>query len=331
MHHVESRSVRVAAALIGLCATLPVVATANAQAFPERSIRLIVPFPPGGQTDNVSRQLGNALASRLGQQVIVDNRSGASGTIGSTEAAQSQADGYTLLMGTASTHAINPTFMTTVAYDAVKDFSPVIAIATGPMTISVHPSVPARSLDQLIKDAKAHPDRYLYGTAGVGSINHLGGEIFKTRAGGLRIVHVPYKGAGPAVADLMGGQIPMICSSLSSVIPHHRAGRVRTLTVLKEERSQGAPEIPTAAEAGLEGAIAYTFNMIFVPARTPSSVIDRLSATMQQIMSDRAFTQTLIKLGVDPILDSNPKKAAAMLRTEIARYRPVIHALALKQ
>jgi tripartite-type tricarboxylate transporter receptor subunit TctC len=142
---------------------------------------------------------------------------------------------------------------------------------------------------------------------------------------------VPYKGAGPAVADLMGGQIPMICSSLSSVIPHHRAGRVRTLAVLKEERSQGAPEIPTAAEAGLEGAIAYTFNMIFVPARTPSSVIDRLSATMQQIMADRAFTQTLIKLGVDPILDSNPKKAAAMLRTEIARYGPVIHALALKQ
>src|SRR5690606_18066557 len=123
--------------LIGLCATLPVLPTANAQAYPERSIRLIVPFPPGGQTDNVSRQLGNALASHLGQQVIVDNRSGASGTIGSTEAAQSQADGYTLLMGTASTHAINPTFMTTVAYDAVKDFSPVIAIATGPMTISV--------------------------------------------------------------------------------------------------------------------------------------------------------------------------------------------------
>ena len=331
MHHVKSRSVRVAAAWIGACAALSVVPTLHAQSYPERSIRLIVPFPPGGQTDNVSRQLGNALASHLRQQVVIDNRSGASGTIGSTEAAHAQPDGYTLLMGTASTHAINPTFMTTVAYDAVKDFSPVIAIATGPMTISVHPSVPARSLDQLIKDAKAHPDRYLYGTAGVGSINHLGGEIFKTRAGGLKIVHVPYKGAGPAVADLMGGQIPMICSSLSSVIPHHRAGRVRTLTVLKEERSQGAPEIPTAAEAGLEGAIAYTFNMIFVPAGTPSGVIDRLSGTMQQIMSDRNFTQTLIKLGVDPILDSGPKKAAAMLRTEIARYRPVIHALSLKQ
>jgi tripartite-type tricarboxylate transporter receptor subunit TctC len=331
MHQVELGSTGVAAALIVACAALAAAPTAHAQDYPNRSIRLIVPFPPGGQTDNVSRQLGNALASKLGQQILIDNRSGASGTIGSTEAAHAQADGYTLLMGTASTHAINPTFMTSIAYNAVKDFSPVIALATGPMTISVHPSVPARSLQQLIEDAKANPDRYLYGTAGVGSINHLGGEIFKTRAGGLKIVHVPYKGAGPAVADLMGGQIPMICSSLSSVIPHHRSGRVRTLTVLKEERSQGAPEIPTAAEAGLEGAIAYTFNMIFVPAGTPSGVIDRLSGTMQEIMSDRTFTQALIKLGVDPILESDPKKAASMLRTEIARYRPVIHALALKR
>jgi tripartite-type tricarboxylate transporter receptor subunit TctC len=331
MHHVELASLRAAAVLAIACSTLATVQTAYADTYPERSIRLIVPFPPGGQTDNVSRQLGHALTSHLAQQVVIENRSGAAGTIGSTEAARAAPDGYTLLMGTASSHAINPTFMSKIAYDALTDFAPVIAIGTGPMTISVHPSVPARSLEQLIADAKARPGRYLYGTAGVGSINHLGGEIFKSRAGGLQIVHVPYKGAGPAVADLMGGQIPMICSSLSSVIPFHRAGRLRTLAVLKEERSQGAPEIPTAAEAGLENAIAYTFNMIFVPAGTPPAIIARLSGTMQKIMADRSFTQALVKLGVDPITDSDPKKAAAMLRTEIARYKPVIHALALKQ
>jgi tripartite-type tricarboxylate transporter receptor subunit TctC len=331
MHQVELGSARAAAALVVACAALPAAPTAAAQTYPNHSIRLIVPFPPGGQTDNVSRLLGNALSAKLGQQILVDNRSGASGTIGSAEAARAQPDGYTLLMGTASSHAIGPTFRPRLQYDAVKDFAPVIAIATGPMSISVHPSVPAHSLEQLIDVAKKHPGEFLYGTAGVGTINHVGGEIFKTAAGNLKIVHVPYKGAGPAVADLLGGQIPMTCSSLSSVLPHHRAGRVRTLAVLKEERSQSAPDIPTAAEAGLHDAIAYTFNMIFVPAGTPSSVIDRLSGTIQSIMADRSFTQGLIKLGADPILKSDPKMAAAMLRTEIARYKPVIQAFAAKQ
>jgi tripartite-type tricarboxylate transporter receptor subunit TctC len=198
------------------------------------------------------------------------------------------------------------------------------------MSINVHPSVPARSLKQLIADVKSHPGEYLYGTAGVGSINHLGGEIFKARAGGLQIVHVPYKGAGPAVADMIGGQIPMTCSSLSSVLPHHRSGRVRTLAVLKEERSQGAPEIPTAIESGVENAIAYTFNMILAPAGTPREVVQRLSTAIQQVMANPDFRQRLVRIGVDPITNSDPQKAAAMLRTEIARYKPVIQALALR-
>jgi tripartite-type tricarboxylate transporter receptor subunit TctC len=232
MHRVVPGLTRAASVLLSACAALSATLTAFAGSYPERSIRLIVPFPPGGQTDNVSRQLGAALTAALGQQVVVDNRAGAAGTIGSAEAARAQPDGYTLVMGTASSHAINPSFMSRIPYDAIRDFAPVIAVGTGPMTISVHPSVPARSLQQLIADVKAKPGKYLYGTAGVGSINHLGGEIFKAQAGHLEIVHVPYKGAGPAVADLIGGQIPITCSSLSSVIPHHRAGRLRTLTVL---------------------------------------------------------------------------------------------------
>ena len=331
MHQVNFGHTRIAATLITTCAVVPFAAPVAADTFPSRAIRLVVPFPPGGQTDNVSRLLGNAMTPLVGQQIVIDNRAGASGTIGSSEVARAQPDGYTIVMGTASTHAINPSFMSRIPYDAVRDFTPVIAVGTGPMTINVHPSVPARSLQQLIAEAKRHPDKFLYGHAGVGSINHLGGEIFKTRAGGLQIVHVPYKGAGPAVSDLIAGQIPMTCSSLSSVLPHHRAGRVRTLVVLKEERSVGAPDIPTAAEGGVEGAIAYTFNIILAPANTPGEVVNRLSSVITQVMTDKGFTDTMIRMGVDPIAHSDPQKAARLLRTEIARYKPIIHALALKQ
>jgi tripartite-type tricarboxylate transporter receptor subunit TctC len=224
-----------------------------------------------------------------------------------------------------------PTMMAKIPYDAVKDFVPIIVISTGPMTISVHPSVPVRTLKQLVADVKAHPGKYSYGNAGVGSVNHLGGELFKLRAGGLKILPVPYKGAGPVMQELIGGQIPMACTSLSSVLPHHRSGRIRTLAVLKEERSIGAPEIPTAAEGGVPGAVAYTYNIILAPAGTPRSVIDYLSSALSKVMADRSFIESLIKLGVDPVKDSNPDKAAAMIKAELARWSPIIQSLGLKQ
>jgi tripartite-type tricarboxylate transporter receptor subunit TctC len=298
--------------------------------YPDRPIRLIVPFSPGGQTDNVSRRVADAITPILGQQIIVDNRAGASGTIGSAEAARAKPDGYTLLMATTSTHAINPSMMSSIKYDAVEDFAPVIVIATGPMTISVHPSVPARTLLQLVTDIKSRPDAYSYGTAGVGSVNHLAGELFKARAGNLTILHVPYKGAGPAVAELVGGQIPMSSTSLSSVLPHHRAERVRTLAVMKEGRSVSAPDIPTAVESGVPGAVAYTFNIIFAPAGTPRAAIDTLATALRKVMSNHAFLDTLVKIGVDPVTDSDPEKAAAMQRAEIAKWRPLIVSLGLK-
>ena len=331
MHQVNCDPARVAAflgmgALVCGCA-LPVRAEDQ---YPDRTIRLVVPFPPGGQTDNVSRALGTALTPILGHQIVVDNRAGAAGTIGSTEVARAKPDGYTLLMGTSSTHAIYPTMQVKPAYDAVRDFEPVIATSTGPMTISVHPSVPARSLKQLVADVKAHPGQYFYGTAGVGSITHLGAELFKLRAGKLQIVHVPYKGAGPALADLVGGQIAMTCTSLSGALPHHRSGRVRTLAVLKEERSVGAPDIPTAAEAGVPGTIAYTYNVIFAPAGTPRPVVETLSGATRKVLADRSFVDTLIRLGVDPITNSDPEKAAAMVKSELERWRPLIQSLGLK-
>jgi tripartite-type tricarboxylate transporter receptor subunit TctC len=321
-----------ALSLIVACAALAGPGAAHAQnSYPDRPIRLIVPFPPGGQTDNVSRRLDAALTPILGQQLVIDNRGGASGTIGSAEAARAKPDGYTLLMSTASTHAIMPTMMAKIPYDAVKDFVPIIVISTGPMTISVHPSVPVRNLKQLVADVKAHPGKYSYGTAGVGSVNHLGGELFKSRAGALKILHVPYKGAGPVIQELMGGQIPMACTSLSSVLPHHRSGRIRTLAVMKEERSIGAPEIPTTAEGGIRGAVAYTYNIVLAPAGTPRSVIDHLSDALRRVMTDRSTVDSLIKLGVDPVKDSNPDKAAAMLKAELERWRPIIASLGLRQ
>jgi tripartite-type tricarboxylate transporter receptor subunit TctC len=330
MHKLKSSAGAVSAFLIVAFAAAPGAKPAQAQGtYPDRPIRLIVPFSPGGQTDNVSRRIGDALTKALRQQVVIDNRTGASGTIGSTEAARANPDGYTLLMGTASTHAINPTVMTKIKYDAVKDFDPIIVLGTGPMTINVHPSVPARTLKQLIATIKAHPGEFSYGSAGVGSVNHLGGELFKASAGGLKILHVPYRGAGPAVADMIGGQIPMTCTSLSSVLPHHRSGRVRTLAVMSEKRSVSAPKIPTAVEGGIPGAVAYTFNVVLTPAGTPRAVIDRLSGTLRNIMSDRAFVKSLVRLGVDPITDSNPQMAAAMIKTEIAKWRPLIDSLGL--
>jgi tripartite-type tricarboxylate transporter receptor subunit TctC len=331
MHKVKLSIGYVAASLIVTGVAQWGAGAARAQEkYPERPIRLIVPFSPGGQTDNVSRRLGDAVSPILGQQIIIDNRAGAAGTIGSTEAARAKPDGYTILMATSSTHAINPTMMSRIQYDAVNDFAPVIAIATGPMTISVHPSVPVRTLMQLVADIKSRPGEYSYGGAGVGSVNHLAGELFKSKAGNLQIVFVPYKGAGPVVVDLIGGQIPMASTSLSSVLPHHRSGRLRTLAVMKEGRSVGAPDIPTAVEGGLPGAVAYTFNIVFAPAGTPRVAIDTLANALRKVMANHAFLDTLVKIGVDPVTDSSPEKAGVMLRAEIAKWRPLIVSLGLK-
>jgi tripartite-type tricarboxylate transporter receptor subunit TctC len=330
MQRVKSSTGRIASVLTVAAAIFPAAAPAQSQEpWPDRAVRLIVPFPPGGQTDNVARHLATRITPVLGQQLVVDNRGGAAGTIGSAEVARAKADGYTILIATSSTHAINPGAMPNVPYDAVKDFAPIAVLGTGPIALSVHPIVPARTLQQLIAAAKARPGYFSYGSSGVGSINHLAGELFKTHAGNLKILHVPYKGAGPSMHDLIGGQIEIVCSTLSAALPHHRQGRVRTLAVLKEQRSVGAPEIPTTAEAGLPGVSAYTYNILLAPAGTPRAIVDQLAGAVAKVMGDRAFIETLVKLGVDPISDSSPDKAAGMIRTELAKWSPIIQAVGL--
>ena len=327
---VNCRIGRIAAPLgLAAAALLDVTGVQAQDNYPDHPIRLIVPFPPGGQTDTVARQLGAKVAPLLGQQLIADNRGGAAGTIGSAEAARAKPDGYTLLIATTSTHAINPTAMPNVPYDPVKDFVPITMLGTGPIAVSVHPLVPARTLQQLIADAKARPGFYSYGSSGVGSINNLAGELLKMRGGNLKILHVPYKGAGPSIHDLVGGQIEIVCSTLSAALPHHRQGRVRTLAVMTEQRSMGAPDIPTTAEAGVSGVIAYTYNIILGPAGTPRGVVDQLNGAIGKVMADSTFIDTLVKLGVDPITDSTPDKAASIIVAELGKWRPVIQALQL--
>jgi len=328
MQQVRFRTGRIAASLIG--AALIAASAAQAQEkYPDHAVRLIVPFPPGGQTDTVARMVGKAVTPLLGEQVIVDNRSGAAGSIGSGECARAKPDGYTLLIGTTSTHAINPTAMKNVAYDPVKDFVPITVLGTGPIAISIHPSVPARTLKQLVADVKQHPGQYYYGSSGVASINNLAGELLKERAGKLQIIHVPYKGAGAALTDLIGGQIPIAFTTLSAALPHFRQGRVRTLAVLKEERSLGAPDIPTTAEAGVPGVVAYTFNILLAPAGTPRGVVNALDGVTKKVMRERAFVDSLVRVGVDPATDSGPDKATAMIRAELDKWTPLIQSLGL--
>lgn len=292
--------------------------------YPERAIRLVIPFAPGGQTDIMGRRYGAKLTPLLGQQVIPDNRSGGGGTIGSAEVARAKPDGYTLMVATSSSHAINPTAMPKIPYDAIKDFSPVAVLGTVPMSIVVHPSLPAKDLRQFVALAKARPGQLSYGSTGIGGINHLGGELLKMQAGGLDIVHVPYKSSGLSLQDLIGGHIPIVISTLSAALNQHREKRVRILAVANDTRSRAAPEIPTAVESGVPGMIAYTFNVILGPAGTPKPVIDRLYKTTASIMADDAFIKDLVGLGIEPITDSNPQHAAEFIKREIARWAPVV-------
>ena len=321
---------------IAITVTLAAAGLISAQAlhaqdtYPDHPIRLIVPFPPGGQTDNVRRQLNVKITPVLGQQLIIDNRTGAAGSIGSTETARAKPDGYTLLIATTSTHAINPSVMANAPYDPVKDFAPVSMLGTGPIALSVTPARAGADTETVDRRSESAPGLLLVRFSGVASINNLAGELFKMRAGNLEILHVPYKGAGPAMQDLIGGQIEIVCSTLSAALPHHRQGRVRTLAVMKEERSIGAPGHSDARGKGRAGRELPTPITSFSrrPARR-RRVVDHLNGAIAKVMSDRMFVDALVKLGVDPVSDSGPDKAAATIRTELAKWRPIIQALGL--
>jgi len=318
--------------ILGVAATLglgPHAASAQGK-YPERPVRLVVPFPPGGETDLIGRLWAQGVTPHLGGTIIVENKAGAAGVIGSTEVARARADGYTLLSGQTTTHVINPIAMTKPPYDPLKDFVPIGIVSTTPTAILVNPSVPARNLQELAALARANPGKYSFGSAGSGTITNLTGELFKIQAGGLDILHVPYKGGAPAIQDVIAGHIPMATLILSStMLAHHREGKVRVLAVNSDERVRAAPDIPTSIESGLAGMRVQVFNAIFAPAGTPNEIVEALHQATEKAKGEALLRNGLEKAGAQ-LADSNPEKAARFIRDEIARWTPVVKASGFK-
>jgi tripartite-type tricarboxylate transporter receptor subunit TctC len=295
-------------------------------AYPNRFIKLVVPFAAGGSTDAIGRKLAMHLGAALGQSVVIENVGGAAGVIGCAQVAAAPADGYTLLVGTTGTHAINASSMVKPAYDAVKDFAPIALVGVQPMGIAVNPKVPARNLQELAQLLRANPGKYSYASAGNGGIAHLSFELFKTLAGGVQVEHVPYKGGGPALQDAVAGHLGILSDTFSSVVPYHRSGALRLLACCGEVRSPAAPDIPTAVESGFPGMLTSTAAILLAPARTPQRVIERLSAAMQKVMLLPAFQAELQAIGAHPELAPSPQKTAAFITAEIAKWAPVVKA-----
>jgi tripartite-type tricarboxylate transporter receptor subunit TctC len=312
-----------ALAAASLCAPTPAFAQ---EKYPAKPIRLVIPFPPGGIMDTIGRQWADKVAPSLGT-IVIDNRSGAGGVVGAGEAARARPDGYTMLMGNTSTQIINPAAMRRPPYDPVKEFATIDIIALSATSILVHPSLPVRSLKALVSYARANSGKLSYGSAGAGTMTHLAGEMFKQRAGGLDIVHVPYKGVGPASADLLGGNIPIMTPHVNAqFLSWHRAGKLRILAVNAPARLKAAPDIPAAIEV-LPDLIAQLFSGVFAPAGTPAAIIERVSEVSRKALADRAFQQALIDSGSEPVLDSSPAKAQRLLEQERVRLLPVMKAI----
>jgi tripartite-type tricarboxylate transporter receptor subunit TctC len=281
-------------ALVALGVAAP--ASAQGGGYPGKPIRIVVPFPPGGTTDILARAVGQQLAQAWGQQVIVDNRPGAGGNIGSELVAKSAPDGYTLLMGTVGTHAINPSLYAKMPYDHVKDFTPVILVAGVPNVLVVHPSVPANTVAELIAYGKANPGKLNFASSGSGTSIHLAGELFKVQTG-LQMTHVPYKGSAPAIQDLLGGQVQLMFDNLPSALPQIKAGKLRALGVTSATRAAALPDVPTIAESGLPGFEASSWFGLLAPAGTPRDVVARIDTEVARWLASPEAKEKLLAQG----------------------------------
>jgi tripartite-type tricarboxylate transporter receptor subunit TctC len=297
--------------------------------YPERTVRLIVPFAPAGPTDILGRKAAEKLTALLGQTMIVENKAGAAGSIGAVEVKNAKPDGYTLLFATSSTHAINPTAYVHPAYDAVKDFTPISSICVNPLVLVTHPSMPD-SVPGLVELMKKNPGKYSYASSGNGSILHLATEYFKREVGGMDVVHVPYKGSGPALQDVMANNVAWMFETFSTTLQQHRAGKLRILAYAYPKRAPIAPEIPTMIEAGVKGYEAYTFNLILGSAGTPKAVVDVVDQASRKIMSDPDMVKFLDDIAAVPIPDTTPERTAKFIKDEIAKWAPVIKAAGVR-
>jgi tripartite-type tricarboxylate transporter receptor subunit TctC len=295
--------------------------THGAQSYPTRPIRFIVPFPPGGGNDIVARIVAAKLGEHLGQSVVVDNRGGAGGTIGTDITAKAPPDGHTLLVNNISL-AVNHTLFPKLPYDTLKDLAPVGLIGRQPNIIVVHPGVPAKSLRELLDAARAKPGQMNYGSGGVGTASHLATEMLKAMAG-VELVHVPYKGLGPALTDLVGGRVQLIISTMASALPFTKSGKLRPLAVTTAKRSAFFPEVPTADEAGVKGYEFSTWYGLFVPAGTPRAIVDRLNAEMRKALGSAAVLESFSAQGLEPS-PSTPTEFGAYLGSEVRKWARVV-------
>lgn len=293
--------------------------------FPERPLRLVVPFSPGGVNDIIGRRWAQEMSQVLGQNIVVENKSGASGAIGTMELVRSKPDGYTVLIANTTTHVLNPLSKKNLGYDPIKDFTALGIITLVPTGIAVHPSLPVKNLKELIAFAKKNPGQLSFGSAGTGSITHLTGELFKKLNGNLKIVHVPYKGAGPGLTDLVAGHIPMYTPTISPApLQYHKSGRIRILAICSDERLQTASDIPTAEEAGMNDFIVQAFNAMFLPAGVSRPVLDVMHQANQKVLANSGMQAFLRKAGAEPVTTSSPERAVQFIQKELKRWGPIV-------
>ena len=313
---------RLAQTLVGAVLAASTLATQAAE-WPDRPIRLIVPFPTGGATDVISRLIAESASKALNTSIIVDNRTGAGGTIGSAEVARSKADGYTLLFSTSSTHAIAPHLYKSLPYDAEKDFTPIAHLGDAASVLLVNPSVPAQTLPELIEYARAHPDELNYASSGNGTIVHLGTEAFLNQAN-IVMSHVPYRGTGQAINDMLGGSIHVLLDAIPTGMPYVNSGQLRALGVTGQQRSPLAPDLPTFQESGLPGYESVTWFGLYAPAGLPDEIRDKAHAAFSHAIQDPKVRERLQTLGVDQPRSTNREEFISLVREDSARWQGLI-------
>lgn len=316
-------------ALVALLAVAAVTSTtAGAQQFPTKQIRVVVPFPPGGIADLYGRQIGTRMSQTWGQQVVIDNRTGAGGNIGADIVAKSAPDGYTLVIGNIGSHAVNSALFSKMPYDPVRDFAPIALLLIADGLLVVHPSLPVKSVSELIGLAHARPTELNYASAGAGTAGHLAGELFSIMAN-VKMTHVPYKGNVPAITGLLSGQTSMLFATLATVLPQAQAGRLRPVAVLGDTRSKAVPEIPTIAETGLKGFAVDNWIGYFAPANTPAAIVNRINAEVLRIMQSPEIQEQLPKQGLT-FKATTPQQFADFAKAEKEKWGQLVRTTGIK-
>ena len=320
---VSSRATQLLAALtVGVLASAHVAAAETAQNYPSKPVTIIVPFSAGGTTDILARGIGQRLGERWKVSVVVENKPGAGGNIGTAQVARSAPDGYTLVMGTIGTHAINPSLYKDMPYDAIKDFAPITRAAMVPNALVVPRDAPYNSVKELIAFGKANPGKLTFGSSGHGSTLHMSGETFKVMTG-VDMVHVPYKGSSPAVADLLGGQIAMIFDNLPSALPHIKSGRLKVLALTSSQRSDQLPDVPTMAQAGVVGYDVVSWFGLWAPARTPVDIVNKINQAVVEIINTPEMQKQILEQGAIPHPET-PKAFAVFIESEGRKWADVV-------